>query len=152
MGKLLQKIKVRPASLEDLPKLEYIEKSSFSNPYSLSLLKTLVTLNFGEFLVAVLNGNIVGYVSSIFENFSSATIVSIAVHPKYRRKHVGDVLLKILLEKLKNKGFVEVKLEVRESNIAARRLYEKFGFKYSGKIPGYYEDGEDAIIMKLKLA
>ena len=72
MGKLLQKIKVRPASLEDLPKLEYIEKSSFSNPYSLSLLKTLVTLNFGEFLVAVLNGNIVGYVSSIFENFSSA--------------------------------------------------------------------------------
>ena len=152
MGKLLQKIKIRPASLEDLPKLEYIEKSSFSNPYSLSLLKTLVTLNFGEFLVAVLNGNIVGYVSSIFENFSSATIVSIAVHPKYRRKHVGDVLLKILLEKLKNKGFVEVKLEVRESNIAARRLYEKFGFKYSGRIPGYYDDGEDAIIMKLKLA
>lgn len=152
MGKLLQKIKVRPASLEDLPKLEYIEKSSFSNPYPLSLLKTLITLNFGEFLVAVLNGNIVGYVSSIFENFSSATIVSIAVHPKYRRKHVGDALLKILLEKLRSKGFVEVKLEVRESNIAARRLYEKFGFKYSGRIPGYYDDGEDAIIMKLKLA
>ncbi|MCX8176169.1 MAG: ribosomal protein S18-alanine N-acetyltransferase [Candidatus Bathyarchaeota archaeon] len=146
-----QKVKVRPASLEDLPKIDYIERLSFSNPYPLSLLKTLITLNSGEFLVAVLNEDVAGYVASIFKNLSSAVIVSIAVHPKYRGRHIGNTLLKTLIKKLKSKGFLEVELEVRESNIAARRLYEKLGFKYSGEITKYYEDGEDAIIMKLKL-
>ncbi|MGP3667480.1 MAG: ribosomal protein S18-alanine N-acetyltransferase [Candidatus Bathyarchaeota archaeon] len=148
---MLQKVKVRSACLEDLPSLGCIEKLSFSSPYPLSLLRTLITLKSGEFLVAVLNGDIAGYVTSIFKNPFSAIIVSIAVHPKYRQKHVGSMLLKTLLEKLKSKGFLEVELEVAENNIVARRLYEKLGFKFSGRIPRYYENGEDAIIMKLKL-
>ena len=42
----------------------------------------------------------------------------------------------------------EATLEVRLSNIAARRLYEKYGFRPVGLRPRYYsDDGEDALIM-----
>ena len=144
-------IKIRPANLKDLPELEKIEKNSFTYPYPKNLLKTLMLIRFGVFLVAVVEEKIVGYISSIYETKNTATIASIAVHPTYRGKNIAKKLLKTLLEILKRKNISEVRLEVRKSNLLAQNLYKSFGFKTVCTLKSYYEDGEDAVVMYLSL-
>lgn len=75
-------------------------------------------------------------------------IVSIAVIPEARRKGIGTALMLHVMKTLKEDYNVdEYYLEVRVSNIAAIRLYEKLGFKRIKVIKGYYLNGEDAYLM-----
>ena len=57
-------------------------------------------------------------------------------------------MIEAMLEATQAEGIIAHTLEVRTGNEAAKRLYEKFGFKEAGLRKGYYEDnGEDAVIM-----
>ncbi len=77
-------------------------------------------------------------------------ITNIAIHPTYRNKGMGTILLKSLIEKCKSYNCNSLTLEVRESNAVALNLYTKLGFKSVGKRKNYYSDNnEDAIIMWL---
>ena len=77
-----------------------------------------------------------------------AHITTFAVHPDWRRQHIGERLLLAFLDLAVERGAHEATLEVRLSNLPARRLYEKFGFRPVGLRPRYYsDDGEDALIM-----
>ena len=78
-----------------------------------------------------------------------AHITNLAVHPDYRNRGIGSKLLGFLLEKAKNLGANAATLEVRTSNKAGQRLYEKWGFIKVGVRKGYYAyTGEDAIVME----
>jgi RimJ/RimL family protein N-acetyltransferase len=59
-------------------------------------------------------------------------IITFAVHPAWRRQHVGERLLLSFLDLASDRGAHEATLEVRLSNLPARRLYEKFGFRPVG--------------------
>lgn len=144
------KVQIRQVSSNDLPIIEKIEKISFSDPYSRNLLEALAFTKCGEFLVAEVDGEIIGYVSAIFEA-NSASITSIAVHPDYRRKEIARKLMLKLLETLREKRISNIKLEVRESNEAARKLYESLGFELCRIESKYYEDGEKALVMRLSI-
>jgi len=77
-----------------------------------------------------------------------AHITTFAVHPRWRRRGIGERLLLALLDLAIDRRAREATLEVRLSNLAARRLYEKYGFRPAGIRPRYYsDDGEDALIM-----
>ncbi|MEM4658042.1 MAG: GNAT family N-acetyltransferase, partial [Candidatus Methanosuratincola sp.] len=58
-------------------------------------------------------------------------------------------LLKEQIDRLSSAGIKKIVLEVRKSNIEAKRLYQKFGFAKKKEIKGYYKDGEDAEVMEL---
>jgi len=73
-------------------------------------------------------------------------IMTIAVHPDYRRQGIGGALLAALLA---SEGHNSAFLEIRESNKAAMRLYQKSGFEIIGRRTAYYRDGEDALLMRL---
>ncbi len=76
----------------------------------------------------------------------------IAVHPLARSRGVGTALLRYLLQALKKEGAERVFLEVREQNLAARRLYEAVGFARAGRRKGFYKDPpEDALLYTLQL-
>jgi len=78
--------------------------------------------------------------------------MNIAVHPGRRRKGLGRLLLGRMIEFAKSKMIRVVWLEVRPSNVTARKLYEKMGFTETGRRPRYYTDTkEDAVIMCLPL-
>jgi ribosomal protein S18 acetylase RimI-like enzyme len=69
-------------------------------------------------------------------------------HPAWRRQRIGERLLLAFLDIAVDQGAHEATLEVRLSNLAARKLYEKYGFRPVGLRPRYYsDDGEDALIM-----
>jgi ribosomal-protein-alanine N-acetyltransferase len=79
-------------------------------------------------------------------------ISNIAVHPEWRGQGLGALLLLHMLFHALEHEAVVVQLEVRENNVAAQRLYERFGFEKVGRRKKYYRDtGEDALLMDLDL-
>lgn len=81
-----------------------------------------------------------------------AEIESIGVAPGLQRQGIGRALLDALIAELRERGVVELMLEVRESNRAATALYGTCGFVQSGRRPGYYRHpDEDGLLFSLEL-
>jgi ribosomal-protein-alanine N-acetyltransferase len=77
-----------------------------------------------------------------------AHITIVAIHPRFQGQGLGQALLWALLTKAHYRQLERATLEVRDSNLAAVSLYNKFGFKEAGRRKRYYKDtGEDALIM-----
>jgi [ribosomal protein S18]-alanine N-acetyltransferase len=96
-------------------------------------------------------GGIVGFVVAA-EIAGEWELENIAVASSARRRGNADRLLESLLSTLREGAATSIYLEVRVSNEAARRLYEKWGFEPVGKRPGYYhKPPEDAILYRKNL-
>jgi ribosomal-protein-alanine N-acetyltransferase len=83
-----------------------------------------------------------------------AHILNLCVREEFRIVGFGRRLLEHMLERASASGISEAFLEVRPSNLAAIRLYQRLGFEQIGIRRGYYQapDGrEDAIVLKLGL-
>jgi [ribosomal protein S18]-alanine N-acetyltransferase len=77
-----------------------------------------------------------------------AHISTIAVHPKWRRRGLGEMVLVAMVDAAIMRGAAEVTLEVRVSNLAAQGLYHKYAFVQVGRRKAYYTNNrEDALIM-----
>ena len=132
----------------DLPGVQIIEHASFSTPWPAHAYRQEIEGNrLAHYLVATLDRAIVAY-GGIWVMVDEAHITTFAVHPGFRRRGIGERLLLALLDVSMARVAREATLEVRLSNLAARRLYEKYGFRPMGIRPRYYsDDGEDALIM-----
>ena len=76
-------------------------------------------------------------------------IENIAVTADARRRGLGSHLMGEFLHHVRSSGGIQVFLEVRESNNAARALYEKWAFVEAGRRTGYYDEPpEDALVLK----
>jgi ribosomal-protein-alanine N-acetyltransferase len=76
-----------------------------------------------------------------------ADIEGIVVDKEFRNKGYAIELLDFAENELKNQGIEKIFLEVRKSNIPAKSLYEKIGYKEISVRKKYYNDGEDAVVM-----
>ena len=139
---------VEAMRLIDLPTVHDIERRSFSTPWPAHAYRTeLETNRLAHYRVARANGRVVAY-AGIWLMVDEAHITTFAVEPAWRRRRIGETLLLALLDLAIERGALEATLEVRLSNLAARRLYEKYGFRPVGIRPRYYSDNtEDALIM-----
>jgi ribosomal-protein-alanine N-acetyltransferase len=91
--------------------------------------------------------SIVGY-GGFWMMLDEAHICTLGVHPHWRRRGVGELLLSAMVQQAAGLAADRVTLEVRVSNEPAQRLYEKYGFSTTGLRKGYYSDNhEDALIM-----
>ncbi len=76
-------------------------------------------------------------------------IENVVVDPELRRQGIGDRLIQEVLRQARERGVADIFLEVRESNVAARGLYAKWGFTEAGRRAKYYRDPEeDAVVMR----
>jgi ribosomal-protein-alanine N-acetyltransferase len=98
-----------------------------------------------------MNGFVVGYVAGFLAYEGLGRIFSLAVDPKYQNRSIGGNLLKEIITIFREKGVIEIILEVRMDNIKAKRFYEKHGFFQFGIAEKYYNDAQNACLMKLKL-
>ncbi len=79
-------------------------------------------------------------------------IENVVVAPAERRRGIADALIGELIGRARSDAASAIFLEVRESNLAARRLYEKHGFQETGRRKAYYTGPlDDAIVYSLKL-
>lgn len=145
-----ERVVIQKVQAKDLPMVIEVERLSFGSPFPPSYIHTLAVLSPETFLTAKVDGRVVGYVVSTIRG-RVAHVLSLAVHPRFRRRRVGETLLLKTFEAMTGK-VSSIELEVRKSNAAAQRLYEKAGFKASSTVKAYYNDGEDAVVMKHILA
>jgi [ribosomal protein S18]-alanine N-acetyltransferase len=142
---------VRRCERRDLPHVLAIEVASFSDPYPRAMFEWLLFRMGGGFFVACRGEVVVGYAVCGVTLRRKGHLVSIAASPETRRSGVGSLLMRSVMSYLEEKGVSEVLLEVRMSNQAAIAFYRKFSFAESGRKPHYYQDGEDAVVMRRRL-
>ena len=140
--------KIRPMEKEDSPAVRDLLASCFSRPWSLQSLEQMFDREGYYNLLAVSEGQIIGYIGMLAV-MDEADITNVAVAPPWRRQHLGDRLLAALLETAKEHGIMHIYLEVRSSNQAAIGLYKKAGFTPAGIRKAYYQNpAEDAVLMR----
>lgn len=93
---------------------------------------------------------VIGYVGFRLRD-TEVHITTIAVHPDWRRKGLGELLLLTAMEKALELEVSAMTLEVRASNQVAHHLYRKYGFRFKGTRRDYYRDGEDAWLMAVEV-
>lgn len=168
----------RPMEPSDVPAVVAIERLSFPTPWLAS--SFLYELNHGarSFYYVLLKpktdtpassgqgwrhwlrnvtglpdtdkSRVIGYAGFRFQP-AEAHISTIAVHPDWRGRGLGELLLLTAIEQgLELKASV-VTLEVRPSNQVALHLYRKYGFRFKGVRRDYYRDREDAWLMEAEV-
>src|SRR3954451_639160 len=142
------RVRIEPMRLEDLDDVQRIEVASFTTPWPPNAYRSeLLTNRLANYLVARIDDRLVAY-GGMWLMVDEAHITTFAVHPAWRRQRVGERLLLAFFDLARDRHAREATLEVRLSNLAARRLYEKYGFRLVGLRPRYYSDNnEDALIM-----
>lgn len=142
---------VREMSMEDGAAVAEMEHQLFADAWSeKSVLETLGQEN-TICLTALKAGRTAGYLLA-YTAADEAEIARIAVTEELQRQGVARALLQRLENVCKEKGLTRILLDVRESNEAARALYESAGFREDGIRQRFYEDPqEDAILMSRKI-
>lgn len=142
----MHEIKIRKMVKEDVRIIHEIETLCFPDPWSEeSLLAEVNGKNPSCYLVGEVDGSVVGY-AGLWRILDEGHITNVAVHPDYRKRHIGELLVANLLKENLESGIRAFTLEVRVSNEAALRLYRKFGFEVAGRRKNYYKT-EDAFVM-----
>jgi ribosomal-protein-alanine N-acetyltransferase len=141
-------LRIRPKAIADLPAVQLIERASFTTPWPPQAYRQELESNrLAAYLIGEIGDEIVAY-GGVWLMVDEAHVTTFAVHPRYRRRGIGERLLLSLIDLSIARRAREATLEVRLSNLGARRLYEKYGFRPVGIRPRYYSDNqEDALIM-----
>lgn len=140
-------IVIRPMTIDDVDGVFEVEKNCFEHYWSKGEFEKEMKNDVARYLVADIDGKIVGYVGIWFVA-GEGHITNVAVHSDYRGQKIGDILIKHLVKICKDNNIFAITLEVRVSNIVAQNLYKKYGFKLAGIRKEYYSDNkEDAMIM-----
>ncbi|MGP4073724.1 ribosomal protein S18-alanine N-acetyltransferase [Piscibacillus sp. B03] len=152
MNEVKHDVKIRKITIEDLPHVVVIENESFKSPWKKrDFLHDLLKNSFSHYLVIEKDGEVAGY-CGVWIVLESAQITNIAISPKHRGHQLGKKLFKEVLDTIREQGATELSLEVRESNEVAQNMYQQFGLEVVGRRRHYYQDdGEDALVMWVKL-
>jgi ribosomal-protein-alanine N-acetyltransferase len=135
----------------DLEALKSLEVACFPDPWSeRALTEALINENYLVLIERDEAGTPLGYLLG-WQVGDEAELARIGVAIPVRRSGKAKSLLDNALARWRERGVSRVFLEVRENNVAARRLYESRGFQAVGKRAKYYADGADAIVLSLEM-
>jgi ribosomal-protein-alanine N-acetyltransferase len=168
---------IRPMEPGDVPTVAVIERLSYPTPWPASSYLYELRHNKRSFYYVLLKpaaeaapaerrwrrwlrdvmglpvrSRVIGYVGFRLQNGNAeAHISTIAVHPNWRGKGLGELLLLTAMEQALDLDIGTVTLEVRASNQVAQHLYRKYRFRFAGVHQRYYRDGEDAWQMRAEV-
>jgi [ribosomal protein S18]-alanine N-acetyltransferase len=153
---------LRRASAADIDAVLRIERASFADPWSRTSFEAALDFDRMRFLVAdeagdvgaaeaMESSHVIGYVIALLL-VDEAEIANIAVVPEVRGRGIGGRLLDQVSADAAGVGVRSLYLEVRESNTAARALYDSRSFTHVGRRRGYYRHPvEDALVLRRDL-
>lgn len=141
--KVKERVFIRLLKAEDIDRAADLEKENLGNEaWTLEQLLTASTRDDTIYLVAEKQGQIIG-LCGVQNIQGDGEITNVSVDKNMRGEGVGFKMMRQLLERGRGIGIVNYTMEVRSSNVAARKLYEKLGFKSDGKRPGFYDNPRD---------
>lgn len=150
-------ISVRRLRAVDLDRILHIENASFgADAYDRNLFAEFLDKCGDLFLVAARGARVCGYMITCVrgaarQGIRTAEVVSVAIEPPERGRGLASALMESTLRRLRRRGVDRLTLMVRKTNLPALAFYAKYGFRRVRTVRGYYEDGEDALLMTLPL-
>jgi ribosomal-protein-alanine acetyltransferase len=144
-------VTLRTATLNDVPQILALERESpHAAHWTAPQYQKLVGA--GIVLVAEVAGRLCGFVCAQ-ALASEWEIENVLVADRSLRMGIGSVLVQELVKRAQRARISAIRLEVRDSNVPARQLYEKHGFRKVGQRRNYYADpAEDAILYDFRLS
>ena len=144
-------IEILPMTKTSAEEAAALEKICFSSPWSADSLIEASGRADSSFLTAFVDGKFAGYAGMLCV-LDEGQICNVAVCPAFRRMGVGEALMAAQREIALSRGITVMMLEVRASNSAAQRLYEKLGWEKLGTRKNFYSSPrEDALLYNLYL-
>lgn len=142
---------LRPMTVDDLGEVELLEADLFGRgSWTRGMFLSELHGPWRHYRVAEAAGRIIGYAGIALGETSQ--VMTIGVHPQWRRRGVGRLLFTDLLETAREFGALEVILEVRIDAEAPQAMYTDFGFTPLGVRKNYYQaEGIDALVMHKRL-
>jgi ribosomal protein S18 acetylase RimI-like enzyme len=142
---------IRPARRSDLPAIAALEQGCFTT-YNLNKrqLQYLQQRQSAVFLVAEHDGRIVAEGIALVRHHKqsiSGRVYSLAVDPAFRGQHIGEKLMREMIEQLRHRAVRRIYLEVEATNAGAIHLYDRLGFRSIGALPDYYGQNKAGVHM-----
>jgi ribosomal-protein-alanine N-acetyltransferase len=131
----------------DLDAASAIERRVYRTPWPTTVLLEHLKSTRYRYWVATAAADVVGYAGLRLGTYAQVTTVT--VDPANRRRGVGTALMRALIDCAWAHSAVRIRLEVRATNMPARRLYTGFAFRTVGLRRGYYGVEGNAVIMEL---
>lgn len=139
----------RRMTVGDIAAVAALEQLIFSDAWSEAGIRETFCQSQAFVMIAEEAGNIIGY-CIVYYVLDEGEIARVAVSPEKRRKGIARGLLDCTCRECKEKGVERLLLDVRESNVSARRLYEDYGFCVDGIRKNFYQNPtEDAVLMSM---
>lgn len=138
-------VTLRPMSRDDVEAVAAVERVTYAQPWSEAIFRDELTAPGRTYLIADAAGEVAGYAGLMLVG-DEAHVTTVVVHPDRRGDRIGTRLMLALVEAGLAEGARSLTLEVRQSNVAAQRLYRRFGLAPVGVRKRYYIT-EDALIM-----
>jgi [ribosomal protein S18]-alanine N-acetyltransferase len=144
-----QDLVIVPMRRAHIRKIMPIEQQVYPRPWTAQVfIEELEQARVGKrhYLVGTIGDELVGYGGLLYVE-NDAHVTNIAVHPMWRSRGIATELLLDLAWEANRRGCEAMTLEVRHTNVAAQKLYRRFGFVPAGVRKKYYENRDDAIVM-----
>lgn len=139
----------RAHGAEDLKAVEWLQQQTFTNPWGADAIRwELENTDVARLYVAREPGGTLVAYCACWVIFDELHVNSFAVDPAWRRRGFARALMRRVFDDVTASGVRAATLEVRESNLPARQMYENLGFRVEGARRDYYHDPrEDALIL-----
>lgn len=145
-------IELRPMAEADLPAVMAIEKAIYAFPWTQGNFRDSLAAGYGCWIYAR-NGEMIGY-AVVMPAADEAHLLNLSIAAVFQKQGYGSLLLRRLCEVAREHGARLIFLEVRPSNVAGLRLYERHDFQRVGLRREYYPaqvGREDALVLALPL-
>jgi ribosomal-protein-alanine N-acetyltransferase len=143
-----------PMTVARLDEVLVLEQEAYAFPWSRGNFVDSLAAGYRAELLVDIAGTLVGYCVAM-PGVDEMHLLNVTVRPALQSRGHGRALLDALVDAARARGARHLWLEVRESNLRARQLYERYGFLRAGVRRGYYPAPlgrrEDAVVMSLSL-
>lgn len=141
---------VRPLTISQLDECWRLDQRCFvdGEAYSRETFDYLLTAPESvSYRAVTAGGMMVGFVIGLIEPDHTGHVTTVGVAPEHRRRHLGKRLMLQVEEGFRRRNVRLVRLEVRSLNTAAQKVYENLGYAITQRLPRYYSNGGDGLLM-----
>jgi len=141
---------IRPLTISHLDDCWRLDQQCFvdGEAYSRETFEYLLTAPESvSYRAATSSGAMVGFVIGLIEPDHTGHITTVGVAPEHRRRHLGQRLMAEVENGFRERNVRVVRLEVRSLNIPAQKLYQRLGYTITQRLPKYYSNGGDGLLM-----